>query len=439
MQGPTAISLPRPPAGAFAGRANDAAPRDEFVPGPRAVEEPPPAEGATRTFWTWDFSVMPPGAKAVTATLRSLGDHAQIWVDDAAWGRTVQAADVEVLANRFNRASNAGSVNPSQGIHQIDTAYFGDLPHGIDPDPRVTILLSEMASFQGTTLDGYFNAFDQLPEVEAWEKYQQHSNERNIIYLNTAGSPVSGDYMQGVLAHEYAHLLTWGRDPEESSPWLTEMLGETAMAVNGFHTDFGHVARHQRRPSSPLESDTYVDYGAAYLFGTYLLERYGKPFIADLARDPASGRDAVEATLARTGTGHTFTSVLEDWVVANYADSRNVVAPGRHYASLDIPPPSEAHVLTGESPSAEGTLAPTGAAYIRLDLPAAARLQFSGEGDASVQVMHFHDARMDVQKVDPGQPFEVPGDAVLAVVATGTGPLKYSVRGESPPGLLQKT
>lgn len=394
-----------------------------------ATTLPPLQVGDRRDFWAWDFAVMPPGPKVVHATLRALGDKAQIWVDDAAFDQTVSNADVATLSARLEQKSPPGSVNPTRGVVDINTAYFGPPPTTIDPDPRVTVLLTPFATFNGTSMDGYFNAFDQMPDSEAWGQYQQHSNERNIIYVNTAGSPVSSDYMQGVLAHEMSHLQQFGRAPEQAG-WIGETLGEVAMAVNGYNTDFGHMARHQRKPSNPLESDTYVDYGAAFLFGTFLLERYGAGFISTLSGENGNGREAIERTLRATGSTDTFSSLISDWTVANYADARGAVAPGgHHYASLDIPAPAET-VLAEPGAKTEGTLKPTGAAYVRIDASAGARVQIEG-GAASVRALTFDGPRLRVDEVDARSGASVPSGTVLAIASVGTEPLRYTVTSAS--------
>lgn len=385
-----------------------------------------PVPGVRRDFWAWDFSVMPPAPKPSHATLRSCGEHAEIWVDDDEWGKTVQPADVAILDERFNRAAPSGAVDPTRGVFDIDRAYFGDMPHDIDPDPRVAILLTPFATFNGTSLDGYFNSFDQIPDAEAWEKYRQHSNERNMIYLNTAGPPVSGDYMQGVLAHEFSHLLQFGRTQDQSS-WLGETLAEVAMAVNGYHTDYRHVERHQTRPASPLESDTYVDYGGAYLFGTFLLERYGQPFIARLAEQSGSGRDAIDKVLRESGAADTFASVVADWAVANYADALGVVAPGHHYASLDLPVPAQS-LLTKPADAVEGTLAPTGAAYVRVDVPHGETVHVTADGGrAAIRLLCIDGPHLLVEDVDSSRDVAVPRGGVLALAAIGSEPLHYKV------------
>lgn len=391
---------------------------------PSAISLPPLQPGDRRTFWTWDFSVMPPAAKSVQATLRALGDRSQVWVDDTAWGQGVAETDVETLSRRLEQQAPPGAVNPTRGIVDINTSYFGPPPTAIDPDPRVTVLLTPFASFNGTRMDGYFNAFDQMRDSEAWEQYQQHSNERNIVYLNTAGAPVASDYMQGVLAHELSHLQQYGRAPEQAG-WIGETLGEVAMAVNGYHTDYGHVARHQKKPGSPVESETYIDYGAACLFGTYMLERYGSGFITALAGESGNGREAISRTLQASGSADTFETLVADWVVANYADAQGAVSPGHHYASLDIPAPAET-VVSRDSATAEATLAPTGAAYVRVSAPEGAQVRIEG-GAAAVRALTFDGRRLRVDDLDARSEVHVPAGTVLAIAAVGTAPSRYTV------------
>ena len=44
------------------------------------------------------------------------------------------------------------------------------------------------------------------PESEALATYKQHSNECEVLYLNTRGSGPSSEYMLGVIAHELSHV-----------------------------------------------------------------------------------------------------------------------------------------------------------------------------------------------------------------------------------------
>ncbi len=338
---------------------------------------PRPVVGSKQEFWVWDMSVMPPGHKKVTATCRAVGDKAYIFVDDAVWNRLVTEDDVYTINKSFQRNGPPGSAWPGKGTAEVDHAYFGTPPLGLDGDPKVYVLLTEIASFKGTTMDGYFNPFDTIPDEQA-QQMGQHSNEKEIIYLNAASRRISSDYMLSVLSHEYQHLLHYPHDQQEES-WLSETMAEAAMAANGFHTDYGHVLRHLSHPERPLVSQTYVDYGACMLFSVYLLERYGKGFYQELTRNPAHGIESIESTLRSLGQDTTFEELYRDWLVANYADSQNVVTPGLHYSTLDLPVPDHTEVQAGSS-SFEVNLPFTGGRYFKLP-PDEMNLRWDGNSD----------------------------------------------------------
>lgn len=400
------------------------------APAPR-TENPqtPPQLGEQRTFWTWDMSVMPPASKEVTATCRADGATGYIFVDDAVWGSKVKEEDVVSLTERFEQKSPSGSVDPRRGVAAIDHDWFGTPPVGLDGDPKVYLLVTEMAQYMGTTLDGYFNPFDTLTDAQAQEQGQR-SNEKELIYLNAAGGgPISGDYMQGVLAHEYQHLLHQPHDGEEES-WLSETLAEVAMKVNGYNTDMGHVARHLAKPEKPLVSQQYVDYGACMLFGTYMTERYGKSFIQELSRDPLHGTASIDATLERFGREERFPQLYQDWAVANFADSRAVVAPGLHYSSLDLPAPAELSLAAGTP--LETTLPSSGVRYVRLQDSEATRLKLeSDQPGITLELLSFSGRKMERLALEPGTECQLPAgsDRVLVVgsLAKEKAKLKLSV------------
>jgi hypothetical protein len=83
------LSFTPPPMSARSGeRAREQAPVDSFTPGDwaraaaktiepsdlrsaKAVARDKPVEGTQRSFWRWDFSVMPPGFKKIDSTCRA--------------------------------------------------------------------------------------------------------------------------------------------------------------------------------------------------------------------------------------------------------------------------------------------------------------------------------------------------------------------------------
>lgn len=289
------------------------------------------------------------------------------------------------------------------------------------------MLVTELAAFNGMVMDGYVNAFDTLTEEEAWGQYGQHSNQAEVVYLNQASKPVDSDYMLGVLAHEHQHLCHQAADPEEES-WVNEMVSEAAMSVNGYHTDMGHVARFASKPNHPqLVSQEYVSYGACFLFGTYLQERYGKTFFQELVANPDHGTAGIDSTLANLGRSERFPDLYKDWVVANYADSRGVSDPGLHYGTLDVPAMAEARQIT-EFPEADsGELVPSGSRYLKLETGAAGQVDVP-EG-LSVQLLSFEGSKMTrTELTGPGAALPAGADRVLALANPGAEKLAYELR-----------
>lgn len=421
LSGPSLVpTLPRP------SRAVET-PVDSFqkstAPAPKRVDELPTV-GSQKSFWVWDMAVMPPGFKQISATCKAVGPEAYVFVDDA-----VPLSDqaVETLDRRLHRESAPGSVDPTRGFAAINNDYFGPPALGQDNDRKVYVLVTELASFNGSVMDGYVNAFDTLTEDEAWSQYQQHSNQAEVVYLNQASKPVDSDYMLGVLAHEYQHLCHQAADPEEES-WVNEMVSEAAMTVNGYHTDMGHVARYAAKPQHPqLVSDTYVNYGACFLFGTYLTERYGKTFFQELVAKPDHGTTGIDSTLSKLGRPERFQDLYKDWVVANYADARGVSDPGLHYGTLDVPAMAEARQIA-EFPEADAAeLPPTGCRYLKLETTAAGRVDVP-EG-LSVQLLSFAGGRMTRTELQ-GEKALLPAgsDRVLVVSNPGAEKLAYELR-----------
>lgn len=387
---------------------------------------PEPAQpGDKREFWTWDMAVMPPGQKRVTTTCRAAGEHTNIWVDDKVWDRLVTKEDVFTLEQRLESQAPTGATDPRKGIAEINHDYFGQAPVGMDGDPKVNVLLTEFASFRGTVMDGYFNAFDTMTDEQAQKEYDQRSNETEVIYLNAASKRISSDYMQGVLAHEYQHLLHFPHDQDEES-WLSETLGEVAMKVNGYNTDMGHVVRHQTRPDRPLVSQTYVDYGACMLFGSYLTEQFGQGFIQELTKNPENGTASIDSTLSQMGQDTNFQELYKNWVVANYADSRGVATPGLHYSGLDVPQPAQT-TIEGAQFREEKSLKPTGAQYYKLP---AGDISVSLQSDKSglhAEVLEFDGKRMTRRPLSQEAELGSHPDRVLVLASLGTEELNYAL------------
>ncbi len=302
--------------------------------------------GDVRDFWAWDLSIMPPDQLLVPATCRAVGDYTYVFVADEEWGTYVDQAEVDAFMTAFEDETPAGSWNPNQGIIANDIEVFGEIPDALDGDPKIFILFFHLAGYGGYEFDGFFRSFDQYPDSYTWPMYGEHSNECEMLYLNSHIRPITDDYTLAVAAHELEHMIHWGYDEYEES-WVDESCAEAAMTVNGYYTDVGHVHSFLANPDTKLTETEHVSYGACLLWGTYLFEQFqGLGILGALVADPAHGEAGVDSTLAFIGAGATFESVFNDWVVANYLDDPSLGGGSYGYEFFDLVPIAKETIST---------------------------------------------------------------------------------------------
>ncbi|MBI3892273.1 MAG: hypothetical protein HY303_12190 [Candidatus Wallbacteria bacterium] len=353
--------------------------------GPRASTRIAPARApaaapATRELWAWDLTVMPPGFRRVTASLRAAGGHCLVYVEDAEWGRTVDQAAVDTILSTFESRTPR---HPDKGIADVDREAFGEIPPGLDGETRVTLLFTRMGRFNGQGFDGFFNSFDTLTEQTAWKEYQQHSNETDILYLNTDGNPPASDYMLSVLSHELVHLVAHPFDPDEVG-WIGETLGEAGMLLCGYDTDQAHARRYASRPSTPLVTEPYVSYGACLLLAANFVDHQPPGFLKRLTAEPAEGIEGLEKTLSSFGPSDGFPGLFEKWVAGNLVSGLGSASPDLAYASLSTPPMAATTVAAGGLAETSGRLQATGVRYLKFAAAGSYRLHLAASGPGAM-------------------------------------------------------
>ncbi len=264
------------------------------------------AHAETRKFWVWDLNVMPPGARQATATLRTEGEHSLIYVEDSLWQKNVSADFVKRLSAHLENLAPQGAFLPNMGVVPLLEEIFAPLPEKVTDDPRLIILFADLGQYKDHAFDGFFNAYDQMKELDSWSQYEQHSNEANIIYVN--GLRNDETYTEAVIAHETQHLLAYGATGStdfSQSPWVSEMLAEGAMLLTGYYTDQGHVDRLLKDPASySLVSNSYVQYGPQILFSSFLIDSLKRAGgLGLITREKEIGKDAIVAAFRATSGG----------------------------------------------------------------------------------------------------------------------------------------
>lgn len=266
------------------------------------------------------------------ATLRAQTDHANWWVHNEV---EVDQEDLDASAQVFEEQT-----------YPTNRSIFGsEWSPGIDGDVRVNIFLGDVAG-----VGGYFSSADEYPR-----SVNPNSNEMEIFYLNIYNAGPGNSYFDGILAHEFQHMIHWNTDRNEEL-WINEGLSELAAYLNDF--DVGSSIRsYLVDPDITVtrwEVQTSEFYGSAYGFMRYLYNRFDAKTISALVREPFNGGQGVEIV-----AGIPFDDLFADWTVANLIDDGDV-AEGQYASPLSGSPALSATVrnfpfITDETVNQYGT------------------------------------------------------------------------------------
>jgi hypothetical protein len=277
------------------------------------------------------------------------GEHGIILVEKAAVTGYDAATDEYVFPNpngcwrpedRISTAQLAYLLDEfDNNIYPTDTTVFGEPLARGEEGQKVWILIHNIRgdSYYDCTAESYIAGYFSASEDTENNKNMMHIDSYD--WENRTGPDADRPFLyEGVFAHEFQHLIHFDQDPDEPS-WVDEAMADMAGFLCGYGHSSGHIAYYM--VYHPLTSLTFwgsglEDYGASYLFGLYMYEKFGgAPFISALVAEQANGIEGVENTLAAFGYSETFDDVFDDWTIANYLDdTRKNDRYG--YDSLDI-------------------------------------------------------------------------------------------------------
>lgn len=282
----------------------------------RAVQASEP--GISRSFFVntkYDHT----GRTQLTATPRWFGQHAQYFVEDAYW-QTLnpnQQTELERAVVRLLQEFD-------QRIYPIETGFWGSEPNpGIDADPRLVILLSDLIDTAG----GYFDTTNEFLRQVA-----PQSNESELIVINVR--TLSGE-RNGFpfLAHEFQHLISFyqrnfARNLDDDV-WLNEMRSEYSVELLGYNNPYRNSSLQLRLANwlaDPTDSLTEwknkaSDYAQITLFSQYLAEQFGPTVLRDTLRGTSTGMAALSNALSASGSSLTASDVFMRWSVANLVNN----------------------------------------------------------------------------------------------------------------------
>ena len=269
--------------------------------------------GDTDTLWVSDNSLQNPRQFQITARLAYLTDHAYWWVQE---GFTVAEADLIASAERFE-----------DHTYPTNRLYFGsEWSPGIDNDVRIHILMGDIPG-----VGGYYSSANEYSQFA-----NEHSNQREMFLINLKAIQPGNDQFDGVLAHEFQHMIHWHQDLNEDA-WLNEGLSELAQYLNGYGLS-GFTAAYLSRPDVQLTTwglearMTGINYGASFLFSAYLLDKFGPEALRQVVAQPDNGLAGIEQTLQEMGYDITADEIFAGFIIANYLNKPDLAAGQWGYA-----------------------------------------------------------------------------------------------------------
>lgn len=201
-----------------------------------------------------------------------------------------------------------------------------------------------IAGFYSPSFETYFDRNIMSIDAYDWANRVGPSGTRPYLY-------------EGIFAHEYQHLLHDDYDSDEES-WINEGMADYAMVLTGYgQSVWGHLGDTAELPENSLVLwedqgglEVLADYGNAFLFQYYLMEKFGEPFIKALFHNPLNSISGVNDTLAMYGSTMDFADLYHNWAVAKLINSKT---PNDGYYQFKGIPDFKLDIGTPDAPNPE--------------------------------------------------------------------------------------
>ena len=255
----------------------------------------------------------------VTAVLRAQTAHAYYWIEEEV---SYSPVDLKKLAETFENT-----------IYPTNREFFGtEWTPGVDGDEHLYILFTPGI---GSQVAGYFSSMDSFPPA-----LHPYSNAHEMFVLNEDNLTLDEEYTYTTLAHEFQHMIHWYNDLNEET-WLNEGFAELAAQLYGYNLG-GVDYVYSFNPDIQLNdwpyngADSSAHYGAAFLFVSYFLDRFGEEATQALVAETENGLESVDLVLAQIGATDPLTGMpiraddfFQDWLVTSFLNDP-AVGDGRY-------------------------------------------------------------------------------------------------------------
>lgn len=294
---------------------------------------------------------------------RAEGNHCEVW---SALDLTFPAGDLRNIPD-YIKVSNTSVQELVWSFDNMtypnETEFYGPVPPRNGSDATVQQQYG-YPSFQtndtGKVMIMIFNIVDEFyldPTYPggyvagySWG-YVDSLYDRTIIHLDnwkfdnrTGPGHGSRSWLyDSVAAHEMTHeFYAWYNDAPTT--FINEGMADFSMLICGFPQDWSHVTAFLYTPDNSLVdwgdqggANILADYGAAFLFITYLADHFGPEIVQALVDANVTGTAAIdEAFVVTNHNDWNFVKVFKYWRLANLIMSDT---PGRgwfNYNSIDF-------------------------------------------------------------------------------------------------------
>ncbi len=322
--------------------------------------------GDTDSFWVTDNQKTPPEQFQVEATLKYVTDHSYWWVENEF---NVNDEALKRSAERFETET-----------YPTNRAFFGsEWSPGVDNDVRVHIFMGNVPG-----VAGYFSASNSYSKLA-----EPYSNEREMFFINLRAMSPGTDYFDGVLSHEFQHMIHWNQDRNEDT-WINEGLSELATFINGYGVS-NFVGAFSHAPDTQLTSwadntggSSLANYGGSFLFMAYFLQRFGEEVMQAVVANPNNGVAGFDIALVEQGYDERFNDVFADFLIANYLHNSTVNNGLWNYNNLSISPVNTTERYSIYPVEQQTTVYQYGGDYIELTGNGNLTIEFTGSTRVNV-------------------------------------------------------
>jgi hypothetical protein len=286
----------------------------DYMPSNQAIEQekevlhPDDDFGDQQLFW-----ITMPDWMQVRATLLAEGNYCYIYMANESielLGENESITKCEAIRDAFDADIYPNAIEVSGHPDGV----LGD----IDGDPKITVFLAPLVRYMGSAYLGFINLDNEMINFP-------YANLREMVYCDSEKSVYETIC---ITIHELNHLIWWNNDWDDCQ-FIDEGLANYAIDHAGY--DFwvteAVVSQFLFHPEISLlffnrEYNELWDssYGQAYLFVTYLAERFGNDFTRQLVFTPENGAIGVDKALEHFGYNLTFNDVYLDWITACVLD-----------------------------------------------------------------------------------------------------------------------